>query len=479
MLFFALALVVAREAHRRAGPLAAAFALILVATSATAIAQFRPGRIDHHNAQILCAVAGLVLLARSSYDNRAGWIGGTLLGLGLAIGYEAMALVVPALGIAALAAVWQPRQGGGVARAATAATATLIAAFALTNPPTHWLDVRCDALSLNLPVLAVYATAGLWAAMSGGPKRAVRFAILGAAMVAGSAATAALEPACLAGPFGQVGAALGPVWLDHVMETKSILWLAASHPATALAAVAFVLAGAAAQVALWRHRPDTSTALAASFVVLAAVLGCWQLKLMPYAAWLAAVPLAVWAAGLGGTASLSAPVMRAAALVLLSQATLDAGFNALASPFRRTAEPGTTAVESADPRRPCFQSHSVRRLAALPPGLVAADIDLGPYIVALSPHRVVAAPYHRLEKGILANHAILRGTPDEALPKLRALGVSYVALCADRATGERPLRGGENSLRARLLGNERPEFLHELELPQGTPIRVWKMEPAR
>ena len=59
-LFFALALIVAREAQRRAGPVAAAFALFLVITSAMALAQFRPGRIDHHNAQILCAVAGLL-----------------------------------------------------------------------------------------------------------------------------------------------------------------------------------------------------------------------------------------------------------------------------------------------------------------------------------------------------------------------------------------------------------------------------------
>ena len=44
---------------------------------------------------------------------------------------------------------------------------------------------------------------------------------------------------------------------------------------------------------------------------------------------------------------------------------------------------------------------------------MAGDIDLGPYIVALSPHRVVAAPYHRLEQGILANHAIMDGTPEQ------------------------------------------------------------------
>ena len=74
--------IVAREAQRRGGLLAAAFALFLVTTSAMALAQFRPGRIDHHNAQILCAVAGLIFLARSPADERAGWIAGALLGTG-------------------------------------------------------------------------------------------------------------------------------------------------------------------------------------------------------------------------------------------------------------------------------------------------------------------------------------------------------------------------------------------------------------
>src|SRR6476660_8956504 len=106
LLFFALTLIVAREAHRRAGPVGAAFAVMRVAASTLALAQYRPGRIDHHNAQILCAVAGLIFLVRSLDDRRAGWIAGIFIGLGLAIGYEAIALVVPALGLAALATVW-------------------------------------------------------------------------------------------------------------------------------------------------------------------------------------------------------------------------------------------------------------------------------------------------------------------------------------------------------------------------------------
>jgi Dolichyl-phosphate-mannose-protein mannosyltransferase len=485
LLFFALALIVARDAHRRAGATGAAFAVMLVATSTLALAQFRPGRIDHHNAQILCAVAGLIFLVRSVDDRRAGSIAGLLLGLGLAIGYEAIALVVPALGLAALAAVWQRRSdrtpgNDGVARAATAAAATLLTALVVTIPPTRWLEVHCDALSLNLVVLAACGAGGLWAATASSSKPIIRFGILGAGVAAGAGLYAGLEPACLAGPFGQSSPALKSLWLDHVLETKSMLWLAASHPAPALAAVGFVLAGATAQVSLWRQHPDLRTGLAAAFVVLAALLGCWQIKLMPYASWLAAVPLAVWAAGLRGTGSLSAPVVRLAAVVLLSQATLDGAFGALLSPLQRPGEHPSTPVEAADPRQPCYRSGNIRRLAALPAGLVAADIDLGPYIVALSPHRVVAAPYHRLEPSILANHAIMNGTPEKALRTLEALGVNYVALCAQQPGGKPPKPDAQpSSLRARLLAGDRPGFLQELDLPADTAVRVWKVAPAR
>jgi hypothetical protein len=469
LLFLTLAVIIANEAHRRAGPLAAALALYLVTSSAAAIAQFHPGRIDHHNAQVLCAVSGLLFLARSWDDLRYGWIAGALLGLGLAVGYEAMPLVVPALGLAAFAAIWHPRNGAKLVRAATAATTVLFVALASTVPPGRLLDVRCDSLSLNLPVLAAFATAGLWVALSGGPNRAVRFAILGAFMVIGGAVYARLEPACLAGPFGQLNAALKPIWLDHVLETRSLLQLDAGEPTTAVAAVAFIFAGVAAQYVLWRRQPDAGMGVAAAFTALAACLGCWQLRFLPYAAWLAAVPLAVWAAKLPGTPSLSAPVRALAVVVLLSHATLDASF----SVFRRSTIPGETPFESGVLDRPCFLSGNVRRLAALPPGLVAADIDLGAYIVALSPHRVVAAPYHRLDKGILVNHAILHGTPDEAKSHLRTLGVTYVALCTDRQP-----RDTDNSLLSRLLGGEPPPFLRELDLPPGTPIRVWKVTPV-
>ena len=142
------------------------------------------------------------------------------------------------------------------------------------------------------------------------------------------------------------------------------------------------------------------------------------------------------------------------------------------SVFRSPTKASDTPIEAAVLGRSCFRSANVRNLATLPPGLVAADIDLGPYIVALTPHRVVAAPYHRLDKGILANEAILRGTPEQAMPHLRDLGVSYVVLCADRAAN-----GTDNSVRTRLLRGEAPEFLREFDLPEGPSIRIWNVTP--
>ena len=468
LLFLALVLIVASEAQRRAGPLAAAFVLYLVATSAIAILQFRPGRIDHHNAQVLCTVAGLLFLVRSWDDRRFGWIAGAFLGFGLAVGYEAIALIAPALAIAALAATWYPQNGAGVARAATGATVVLFLALALTVPPERWLDVHCDALSLNLAMLATITTAGLWVAIFASPKRSIRFLVVGASTVVGGAIYAAFEPACLAGPYGQLNPALKPIWLDHVLETKSLLWFGISEgPTAALAAVAFIFAGTAAQIVLWNARRNVGMGLAAAFALLATALGCWQLRLLPYAGWLAAVPLAIWAARLPGSGSLSAPVIRLAVIVFLSHGTLDVGL----SVFRPSTSVGETPVEVAVGRS-CFRSANVRNLATLPPGLVAADIDLGPYIVALTPHRVVAAPYHRLDKGILANEAVLRGTPEQAMPHLRDLGVSYVVLCADRA-----VRGTDNSVRTRLLRGEAPEFLREFDLPEGTSIRNLECNP--
>ena len=429
-LFAALSAVMVHEAYRLGGTWVAAGAVVIAATSIGATGQFWPGRIDHHNVQILCAVAGLLLLARSVDERRLGWQAGGLLGLGLAVGYEAIGLVGPALALAGLITLLDPTRRVGVLRAAAATTGTLLAACLLTIPPAGWLKIHCDALSANILALAASGTLGLWAAHRLDMRFGTRLAILAAAVAAGVATFAALEPACLAGPFGQVDPALKSAWLDHVLESKSLLWFVRRQPAFALAQLAFLLAGAGAQVALWLRQRDAATTLRTAIVLLAVALGCWQMRLVAYASWLAVLPLARLCASLAATRRVSKTLVRIAAIVLVSQATLEATLS-LAGTVLPTTPPrlGSTELTAADPRRACFYASSLHALAALPPGLVAADLDLGPYIVALTPHRVVAAPYHRLNQGILANRAIFASRRADAEATMRALGVDYIA-CA-------------------------------------------------
>ncbi|RTL66449.1 MAG: hypothetical protein EKK41_18680 [Hyphomicrobiales bacterium] len=465
LLFFALALIVSREVARRAGAQAPLIAMVLVFTCGYAIVQFKPGRIDHHNAQILCAVAGLLFLFRSLSEPRTGWLAGALLGVGLAIGYEALALVVPMLSLAGMLYVVSPAQFRGLLNAILATTGTLTICLFLTTAPNAWLVAHCDALSVNLVSLAAGPAAALWIMSRLQMPLAARFALVAAGAGIGGLLFALAEPKCLAGPFGAVDPALRALWLDHVAETQSLFAFARKFPASGLPQIAFLLMGVAIHVYLAWKRRDAETLLAATCTLLAAVLGFWQIKLTPYVSWLVVVPMTVFAATLGGTGSISPTVLRIFAVLMLSQTTIGAVISTVMD-----ASSGTAAAETAQSARAdaCHRTSIVRELARFEPGLVAAEIDLGAYVAALTPHRVVAAPYHRLDKGILALNEVMTGPEEKSRAVLRKLGVTYIALCAADAD---PAPG---NLRQRLIAGQAGAGFEELPL-SSNDLRFWRV----
>ncbi len=129
--------------------------------------QFRPGRIDHHNAQILCAVAGLHLLARAVEEPRAAGSPASSSPRSRR-GYEGIALVVPILALACAVYPVAPDVGRGPIHAAVAASATLLVlrdachdravASSVTSPAT-----RCHSISSCLRAQAHGAVGGLGA----------------------------------------------------------------------------------------------------------------------------------------------------------------------------------------------------------------------------------------------------------------------------------------------------------------------------
>ena len=299
-----------------AGKLAACIALALVVLAPCDWYQFSVGRIDHHNVMIAATVSAALLMWSGPQRTTQWVLAGALTGLALAVGYEALA---PAVALGVLAAVWSlvdKSMSKPAAAFALALAAVFDLSFLATISPARWMDIHCDAISLNMVMLITTGAAAL--AVTAGPGQnwpmAARIAIIALFSAAGVVAFGALEPKCLAGPMGQLPPALKPIWLDKVAEAQSIFSRLfdgqLKHPLALLATFLIALATQWAEVRKARRPADVF--LLAALAVFG-VLACWQMKYISYAGCLAVVPVAIAISRLGATGNISATTVRATA----------------------------------------------------------------------------------------------------------------------------------------------------------------------
>jgi hypothetical protein len=407
-------------------------------------------------------------------------IAGALTGLAVAIGYEALA---PAVAVGILVALWglldrrAEKHAGAFAIALAAAFAL---SFVATIAPSRWMDIHCDAISLNMVALIICGTSGL--AIAVGPGRnwpmAQRLALIAAMGVAGIAIFGALEPKCLAGPKGQLPALLTTVWLDKVAENNSILEeIARGDLDQSLGLLAFFLfALAALGRQTWKSRTPQEIFLFAATTAFVG-LACWQYKFMSYASFLCIVPVAILISRLEGVGEVSAATVRFGAIILTSQSLMLAVSGEI---DKSIGHPKTlTPAMRADADK-CSRRDALRDIADLPPGLVAAHIDIGAYIAAITPHRVLAAPYHRIANAIIANYQIFSARdPAAAAAVLKRENVDYVVICRgiDAPYALSPKWNG--TLHTDLVHGIAPKYLTPVTLPNpGSMFRVWKVDRA-
>ena len=478
--------LIAREAELRGGRIAAAVVLVFGVCASSGIFQFIPGRIDHHNVQITGAVIGLLMLGRALTTARAGYGAGFTLGLGLAVGYEAIALVVPGLAIAGLIAATNQRASAGVANAATAFAATLAGAIVLTIAPSHWLAQTCDALSWNIALLAGAGATGL-AVLTRYHARlslAQRFAVLAAAGVAGAVLFGVADPVCLGGPFAQVDAAVKPIWLDKVQEAQTIMWLLGEDKAAFGSFFVFAGLGIASATANWRRERSLDALFLLALVPLSLALAVWQIKLLSYATWLPTLSLTLMALNVPRIQDIPERTTRLAAVVLCNQSTLGLMAGAALVVFGAGAGDAKSKPENVDAKlaskASCFSNAAIEPLGRLPKGRFAGDVDVGPFIVALTPHSVVAAPYHRLDRQIIATEALFQSPPAEAAVLLAALKADYLVACIPAAEIAAGGEKGENpaGLRAALRTGAAPAYLSPIDTgAKSRSLRVWRVLP--
>src|SRR4051794_442426 len=460
-------------AWRIAGREAAVIALLLGTLGLQALSQFRPGRIDHHNVQIALS---LLLIATTVWSDRVRWAaiaGGIITALALAIGLECLPYLI-VCGIAfALRYVADPAAAKATRDYGLALAAGSVVAFFAVVGPAHWAQGYCDAIGINWVALAV--AAGLGLAFAGQRAVAEWRSRLALTLSIGAVAVAvflAIEPRCLRGPYGQMDAALGPIWLDHAREMQPLFREMGNSPLATVGIATFPALAAIAAIFMLRERTSrrdfgfltaTASFMAATLTTVAAIKG------YSYATWLAIPLVAAFAVRLFALLRLTRLLPRAAVGLLFTPALVSVSAVSLAD-----AASFGRAEDNASERGGCRDTASYADLAYLPPGLVAGAIELGPFLLALTPHTALAAPYHRNGAGVAAGHAILAAPPDDARNLVAERHVTYVVVCGQ--TGPRGLNPAQRaaSLWEKLQAGEPPAWLQRLDA--AGPIAIYRVK---
>ena len=460
-------------AWRIAGRDAALITLLLALIGLPAFLQFRPGRIDHHNVQIALSLLAVAATVWSDRVRWAAYAAGAVTGLALAIGLECLPYLVACGAIFAVRYVLDRAGARAAADYGLALAASSVAAFFVIVAPAHWTRGLCDAIAINLVGLLVVGGLGLW--LAGRRAHASLSARLVFVLAVGAAAAALfvyIEPRCLGGPYAMTDPAVWAVWGSYVTEMQSLPTMIHRLPAMGAGFAAFPLVALAALLVLARERDlrgDFGFLASAAVLLIAIALMMAAVKMSFYALWFAMPIVAAAALRLFGRFHIESLVARAFMVILLAPAVLS-------TVVLSVVQAAVRIPDEPDVRSGCFDSASYAPLARLPAGLVAADIDFGPFLLALTPHSVLAAPYHRLSSGIIAANEAFASPPADAERILSRLQTTYVVTCGTQGLPGLAETRRAASLGAQLQSGAVPAWL-EL-LPGEGPIRVYRLRPA-
>ncbi|HWA23780.1 MAG TPA: hypothetical protein VG735_15405 [Caulobacterales bacterium] len=421
--------------------------------------EFEPGRLDHHNVQI-ALVAGLMLASLDAQRPRAAALMGALCGISLAIGFETAPVIVWAAGLIALRFAWSKDNAPAAVAFGLALAVSTGAAFLVQTPPSWWLRTGCDALAFN--GLAGATTSGLVLAGFAYRSSDSRLTRFGAAVIAGCvgvAALIALHPSCLHGPYADMDPRINAVWLSRVSEARSFFHLLADQPLMGVTIAAIPLAALWLSIARLRKNPDVGLLALTVLLAMTCAVSLVQVRGIAVAT-AAAIPLA--AAGLTRLPQLNrlSPLLAGLAIGVLANSTMLGAFLGALAPANVMAHEQHGAANS----EACLTNEAFADLRRLPAGVVMADLDAGPHILAQTVHSAVAGPYHRIGAEIFDSMTIFAGSPGAAETIIARDHADYVAFCR---SGVFAAEAKPGSFGFGLLHGGHPAWLAPIEGRQG------------
>lgn len=474
LLFAGYAMLTARLAARLIGRDGVISAVVLALVAFPAFGLFVPGRIDHHGLQILLMLGLLAaLIARPSAVT--GSAAGAAMAVSFAIGLETAPQMFA--GMAILFAFWAldgeaeaPRTKGFAA-----ALLGLTACFTVVLRPTIWSMRWCDSFGPATSD-AILIAASIWIVLSfATPKLrspAARLAVGIPLAAAGAIGAAVREPICLTGPYGQVDPLLMRLWISKINEARGLFAQSVIGDPVAIGGLTFVaLCACLAILAVERSQRRAWLCVAAMLGVSFAV-AIVQIRANYIGSAFAALPMAYWLVRIRRRVA-GRPL---GAVMLLPIWIVGAGvtYPIIGMALADTFEHGAGLAASAKGQGDCKDAKAFARFAKARPGIVIAPVDLGAFLVGMTPHAVLAAPYHRNNVGNLAMYRFFLSRPPQAHAIAARWRADYVVFCPGSFAEVDLAVEGPGGMAQLLRANRPPAWLEPIEQAP-TGLRVYRI----
>jgi hypothetical protein len=406
---------------------------------------------------------------------------GIAAGVALTIGIESLPVVGATIMAFGLAWVADPRRAVALRDFGLSFALTTILGLAQGVPPERWLAPGADAIS------ATYALAALLCGIAFLILSLLPFtrppARLIAGLVAGPVAVGLVVlsfPAILGGPYGRLDPWLLANWIDRISEAEPWFTSLINGPVYAVAVVVPVVTGLA--VITWnivRRPTDRAAWLVYGLILtLAFLVMLLQVRGARFAVPLAAPACAVLV-GAAWYRMVSrngfGPIFGMLGAVSASAGIVVALFATIAIALVPTYEAATTDTYRTS-RQSCLMPAAFADLAGLPPERIMAPIDLGAQLLLYTPHAVVAAPYHRNERGVLDAFQFFNGPLEAGRAILAARGVSLVVVCPAMSEIRGFVPHGADSFVTLFAAGALPPWLREVSQPDDV-LKVYSVEP--
>jgi hypothetical protein len=467
-LFFMTALAV----RRVAGQAVALVATILIAMSIGILIQFHPTRIDHHDWQILMSAVTL-WAAFDPEKRRGGVIAGLAASLWLHISAEALPYAVMFGGFFALHVVYRaaewPRLLGYMGALVLGSAVLLLGVHGRSAAFTPY----CDSMSpvYLLPMGVVALALPLASHYLGEHSVIRRLLVVAFATALGGIAFLLDGKACMSGPFGGLDPVVYTQWYTQVLEGRP-LWEQSPTTAAVIASplvfgflgYVFAVKNAATPAKRLEWMGLALLSLGATLVALL-VMRAMSVAHLFLLAGNAYILHDVWARA----QRLRSPVRIVSTLLLFIVTPL--GAEAAVISILPSDDPAEAAADHK--AAACSGIAGLRGVAALPKGTIFAPLDIGPSILAFTPHSVIATAHHR--NNLAMKRVILGFEADAANAAPFLTGTDYLAYCPGSGEISRYMRKRPKSLMSALERNRAPAWLRPIPMGGDQSIRVYRV----